>query len=534
MAFICRQITRTSQPQELVGLAQAHFKGSVLSYNFGATGAKNLAQKDNGRVLPSVDVAYKANTGGSGSCCTSTARSFFDADMGVPILTSNGIGTGDFSIVGVLAPNASTVRTTALHIRRNAAQDYTSVFVQLNGYYGDGATTGTNLTGALYVGTFRDAVNGGGYGARGSVAADVVNGSLIKFAYIRYASGLNELWVNGRLAASSTTSVNSMLASGTQMVSVAGFGTTAGYSVQDPINLLHIANVAVDGESLSANPWQLFEPIAETIWIPDSVAGGVVSLSATASAQAASTADISKGVSLAAATLSIATGTAGMSLAVPLVATATGQASANGQIALSVTFAADALSSALATADITVGKALDAAATGQATGGATLSLAINLSAAAVSQATSEASFNGAVSLAASAIANAQASAALAVGKPLDAVAQAQASAGAALCLDVSLSAAALTQAVAAGALNLTVNLSAASVSNASAGAILPSEILLSADGVAVSTASAALTAGGTHRTYPLASATQAYQLAAIMQAYPLAGQTQHFPLEGLA
>lgn len=274
--------------------------------------------------------------------------------------------------------------------------------------------------------------------------------------------------------------------------------------------------------SFNANPWQIFEHPARSLWM--FVAGGgagIVNLAANATGQTSSTANLLKGVSLAGAALGVATATAGMAHTVPMAATATATASSTGQIALTVTFAADAVASAVATALMSLGKPLSAAAAAQGTataaldvtaGGsavnlaaaatsmdtatATLSLVVNLSAAAVAQATATATLGGSSAMAAAAIADAQASAAMAVGKPLAAAAVGQATGGANLWLDVQLGAQALATAAAGGALSLTITLAASALGQASAGAFLPSNISLAAGAVSMATGAATLMVTG--------------------------------------
>lgn len=499
MAFITRQVTRTSQPQELVGPDYSNeFSGRLIDLVLGNSAATLSGQP----ISRYGNLSGKPYAGGIGLSGAANSGASFPAAYK---------GTTAITLVFEFVQNSRSGTQILLESSANVNTNAGSFVV-----YTDAAAD------RLY---FRQTFSSGGSFDAGYVSLPALGAKTSIAIRLQFTAGTGTahigIAVNGVNVAPTITNTSSGVVSfadyTTYLLSRAG----TSFQADATIGLYSVFSGFFSDRqlaSLSANPWQIFEPINEVLWVPDAVSGGgVQNLAASGTAQATATADLSKGVFLAAAALSVASGTAGMSLSVPLAASATGQASSSGQISLTVTFAANAVATALATADLTLAKPLAASAAGQATGtaaldvvaaggtvnlaataqaqatgSAALSLAINLSAAAVAQATATAALGGSAALAAAAIANAQATAALAVGKPLSGAAQAQASAGATLWLDVPLSAAALAQAAAGGALSLTVNLAAAAVSTATAGASLPSEVLLSASGAAVATSTATL------------------------------------------
>lgn len=259
---------RTRQPQELAGLSDAYLDGSVIGLNFGASINANLAQYLHNRLIPRASDGVKISKDGRGIYCTDTTRSLLDNDFGAPMVTSDGAGTGDFSIAGVISPKSAATRSPVLHMRYNTAAPFTSLFVLVNGYYQDNLTSGSNEAGTLYIGSFHGVTN---YNARGLKVTGIVNGQTLNFVYNRYTSGYQELWVNGALVSSGTTVVNPVLAPGTQQFAIGGFAQAAGFPYVDPTNLIYVSNKAIDGAAVSANPWQILEPQSRSLWIPGAV-----------------------------------------------------------------------------------------------------------------------------------------------------------------------------------------------------------------------------------------------------------------------
>lgn len=335
-----------------------------------------------------------------------------------------------------------------------------------------------------------------------------------------YRNGVNAVASRANTAASGALSSMDNIALGGVM---RGTPTIAGGGSRQYLGMaFNQALKAEHAKELQRNPWQVLRPAQRCIFVPvsggspvthdlsasalaqaaataalDVQAGGVaVDLAAAGAAQAASSAQLLKGVSLASAGLAVASGGASMSHVVPLSGAAVAVVQAGADLSLAVTLAASALIRAAGAANLSTsaGADLDAAGAAQAAASATLSLVVNLSAAAVGQALATAAMAHGVPLAAAGAGQAGGAAALQAGSGADLAAAgiAQASAGAALWLDVPLSAAALAQAVAGGSLTLAVPLRADALAQAGGTAVLAGAVTLHAGGQVVATAAASL------------------------------------------
>ena len=269
-----------------------------------------------------------------------------------------------------------------------------------------------------------------------------------------------------------------------------------------------------EGMALTANPWQIFQPLQRRIWV---ASGGGTDLAGNASGQAAASAALTTAIPIAAAALSIGTATASLTTAIPVAGVAASVASGSGALTAQVRLSAAALAQAVSSAALSSGIILTAAAVAQAAAAGTLSTAIQLIAAAAAQASASAGLTtGGSGLSADAQATASASAALTIQIQLSAAALAQATSSASLTAagsglsasasalstaqgsvttQIKLSATALAEAIAVGGLTARIDLSANAITTASASAWLLTAVKLAADASVISAATASLTGG---------------------------------------
>lgn len=180
------------------------------------------------------------------------------------ISTSNGVGTGDFTIWVIANPESSAT------LRDMVGQSFTaggpsSGFVLIRANATAGSVT-------FYCGT------GTGAGTFDSVAASgQANGRVRLFLARRLGTELS-LWVDGAKVASGAYAVRNILAAQTQTAMSVGCNpySTGATSIHNNI-MAGGANRALSDdeiESLSANPWQLFRPVQRRVYFDMGAGGG--------------------------------------------------------------------------------------------------------------------------------------------------------------------------------------------------------------------------------------------------------------------
>jgi hypothetical protein len=241
-------------------------------YSYRLDFANRLARGVVNAIIPGFDAAT-ANTGiqsGSnpqsvvtalkGRAYTHPTTDGVGAQFGASRwVTSDGSGTGDFSIALLANPASRAGRTIVFGALSGAAPE---TYVTFNGTVPDANDAGKL---ALYWS------NAGNHGI--VTNNNVIDGNWHLFSFSR-TSGVLSVYVDGKLQAATTTGgTASIYRSATIYVggySVSGYGL-----VGDKLSLAIFANRAwASGEhaSLAANPWQIFAP--QQIIIPTATAGG--------------------------------------------------------------------------------------------------------------------------------------------------------------------------------------------------------------------------------------------------------------------
>jgi hypothetical protein len=224
-----------------VELAPEFFPGSALSFDLRTpNAARNLAQANYGRVLPRAAANWKVGQGGNGIFCNSDTRALLDDAWPNPVVTSDGSGTGDYTLTASISPTAG-VRQIAFHVWNLTS--FRSLIIYPNAYYAEGSTTSVASSGTLWCGSFDGTVF-----ARGLRVDDVVNGQRLDIVYRRASTGAAEMWINGVLRASNTISVNNVFSTGIASVAIGGWATSTGVAATYPIHTIHVANKLLDGE----------------------------------------------------------------------------------------------------------------------------------------------------------------------------------------------------------------------------------------------------------------------------------------------
>lgn len=224
------------------------------------------------RTVTPNGVSIVAGQGGRGFKAASNAS--VGASFGTSQLsTSDGAGSGDFSLLLVASPVASTTREIMFCVRDGTRELYFTA----------------NCTVGLVASSGRIAVQTNVGGATGISVAGSVDGQLHTWLFTRQGTS-QRLYRDGVLHASSTEAVRQVWTSSS--TDVVGGYTAANWGVSSSVLLVGGWNSALsesDALSLSANPWQLFAP--RSIWVPVSTAGGsVTGTSATTNANDTSTA----------------------------------------------------------------------------------------------------------------------------------------------------------------------------------------------------------------------------------------------------
>jgi len=258
MAFITRKITRTSQPQELVG----------IDWSNPLTAGLVFATDEPSRLRDSVSGVFpSATVGGIGSAVTNYGKAIdFSSDVfsygNVDLLA--GVTNATFQIIEI--PN-STAQAAGIVNKRLAHNNNNSYSIGYN-YVSNQFTVeiGSSLgTQSIIAYGF----NLASFSTSGNSIVTTINGTAAAGQKVK-------LWNNGISVATVATLFDSAIGGffyGTTPLEL-GRVNNGTYYYAGKVVLVRIWNRDIsesEAKSLSDNPWQIFEPIEETIWIPDGV-----------------------------------------------------------------------------------------------------------------------------------------------------------------------------------------------------------------------------------------------------------------------
>jgi hypothetical protein len=211
------------------------------------------------RLTPAA-AAFKPNAQGIGAICSSNTRITYDTALPM-IVTSNGSGTGDFSVLCVAAPIATATRRVIMHQRLDSGGQTESWLMAANMYYAQGASSSTLSSGAF---TFMQATLDGTIGARNAyVSSGQADGNTHCWVGVR-RSGVLELWRDGFLQMS--TDQSSTIANvygAAQLFSVGGWTVATDFHALEPIHMISGWNDALtqaQAAAISGDPYSLVSP----------------------------------------------------------------------------------------------------------------------------------------------------------------------------------------------------------------------------------------------------------------------------------
>jgi hypothetical protein len=249
-----KSIVRTSQPQSAIRLARNELTRGIAFTHCGSAGFFELVTglpivNESGAVFaPSVTasgVGIRALSFNSGS---------YNTGVRSRLWTSNGSGTGDFSILLFYAP------------RTGASFEIPCASNAFGSGYAIATNLGTGFSSTSKVFSFLNYSTG-----TGVQVTNACDNKPHVFVVRRVSSSVT-IWIDGVLRATATNTVNVNPASDSRdNFASDGNVSGSGYGCLDPIALHVGMNRAwSDSEirSLAQNPWQLCAPRKQTIWTP--------------------------------------------------------------------------------------------------------------------------------------------------------------------------------------------------------------------------------------------------------------------------
>jgi hypothetical protein len=308
------------------------------------------------------------------------------------------------------------------------------------------------------------------------------------------------------------------------------FNNTNNHAAGTGAQLLMWARLPIAGldiESLSADPWQIFQSPDQTIYFDLGAGGGAAALEGAAAAAASAAADLSTAIPLAGSSAATASATGDLALDVSLEGAAAVSATATADLSTAIPFAGVSVSIASAAGTITTAIQLDGSAAAVSVSGGDLVTSISLSGASLAQAAAAAALSTGIPLAGTASGTAAASGSLTAGSGMEGSAASLATAIGTLTAEIRLSGAALAQALASadltapgsglvgdaaaqssatGLLGTSIPLVGPATATAGAAGELGSAILLSGAAAAISSATGDLTLSISLEGYSLAQA----------------------------
>lgn len=183
------------------------------------------------------------------------------------ITTSNGAGTGDFTLVALANPSSGS---TPQHIFAQKNDAGGSPFAQC-ALIANAGNNGLGSSGNFSFLTYNTVSSG-----VASAGGTAVDGNWHLWAAVRRGTS-HELYRDGILIASSSLTVRSISqASRYTAIGSRGNGTTEGYSRNVSMAAgFNRALLPSEIATISANPWQVFAPVQRSIWEPVAAGGPV-------------------------------------------------------------------------------------------------------------------------------------------------------------------------------------------------------------------------------------------------------------------
>jgi hypothetical protein len=254
MAFVKVRVPRTSQPQELVGV-DPYWIGRKACHL--SIGGEDLANS-----IPLTLNSQKVVSSQKGIALAPPSNTAIGATTPARLITSNGAGTGDFTLLFYGNPVASTTRSIAACTADAVGGSVYEPYLQVNCTNNLTAQSGT-FSGSLSAASSAGNLTGAVDGTFKLFALTRTNGVLSIYAGTSYATGV--------------TDTTSIYRSGFKY-SVGAYVNSSAYgSSEYGIVLAGAFNSALTQNellALNANPWQIFEPEECLIWIPDAVSAG--------------------------------------------------------------------------------------------------------------------------------------------------------------------------------------------------------------------------------------------------------------------
>jgi hypothetical protein len=248
----------TSQPQGIVEPRPDFIgrAGFLFDHKRSEGSIQNLAA--DGYVLGAVANSLQVNSAGIGAKCSSNTRSYYAAGWN-PFTTSDGAGTGDFTVIILSSPQSGTTNTGPIvHLRNDVGTSYFESFLaRTNRYHTNGDTSGASTlsAGDIWLGTFSSQP---GHGAWGIRDAGALNGQPHCWVFKREGTTV-ALWRDGRFIGRATGAAQTDLTStANPKFSINGWASADGFIADGITQVTAELNYAVpDGyaQSLSANPW---------------------------------------------------------------------------------------------------------------------------------------------------------------------------------------------------------------------------------------------------------------------------------------
>jgi hypothetical protein len=252
----------TSQPQYPVGLVDEFAKATLALNLIAGVEARCLAT---GRVLTKASPVAKINAIGKGVGCSDTTRAYLDTGWS-PFSTSNGDGTGDFSVITSFTATSSATRGALLHSRCNTTP-FSTFLIRPNTSYVIGDTTGTSTptSGNIFVGTFENSISG----IQGFNLSGLATGQPLTIVFVR-SGGTMRVHVNRSTQSTSATAIDLVTATGADLLfALGGFASATGSALEGTQNSCVVLPFAIpesEGAALSLNPWQIFRPQTRRIF----------------------------------------------------------------------------------------------------------------------------------------------------------------------------------------------------------------------------------------------------------------------------
>ena len=266
MAWVERRVTRTSQPQDACGVDWTNPITRALAFAFNpAAGAANLAD---GKSATTNNTSRQTSQSGVFAKGAASQRNIEWANY-QPITTSDGVGTGDFTIIAFSNPPAvSGGSSQHIFAQKNDAGGSPFAQVQLAAHYN--FSTGVHEQGKFTFAIYHPTAN------QIAETPFAIDGNWHMWSGVRSGTTMT-LSRDDEVLSSTTSTVRSILQASPRYLALGGQGNTTASSLTEGIGCSFAFNRALsyaELKSLYKNPWQIFEPEVERIWISDYIATG--------------------------------------------------------------------------------------------------------------------------------------------------------------------------------------------------------------------------------------------------------------------